>query len=131
MQWGFVGLTRAAAVFDPTRGTLFKTLAWRYIQGAMIDGVRSGGYGYSSETRNKTGAQLLQGGLACEAFSVARSPENISREVQMRIWYERLNRRSQIIVGMISAGNTQAEAAKRLGISEGRVSQLVRKIPKP
>ncbi len=40
IQYGQIGLIRAARLFDEARGVAFRTFAYPYIRGAIIDGLR-------------------------------------------------------------------------------------------
>jgi len=44
MAYGFAGLLEAKRRYDPTRGVQFNSFAYYRIRGAIIDGVRDGGF---------------------------------------------------------------------------------------
>ncbi|MBO6937286.1 MAG: sigma-70 family RNA polymerase sigma factor [Deltaproteobacteria bacterium] len=44
MAYGFAGLLEARRRYDPTRGVQFNSFAYYRIRGAIIDGVRDGGF---------------------------------------------------------------------------------------
>ncbi len=71
---GNLGLTEAAARFEPTGGATFSTFAWYRIQGAMLDGLRR-----MSNLPRRVWAQLATLRAAAEYLEAQQQRADIAR----------------------------------------------------
>jgi RNA polymerase sigma factor (sigma-70 family) len=112
---GALGLLHAAIRFDRKRGVPFARFATRYIRAAMIDAVR-----------RRRHAPLPLGD--CEVASVDPHFERVDHRLDARaiVARERDARRRLVVVLYFFDQLTMKRVGRRLGVSEARVSQLVK-----
>lgn len=152
IQSGFVGLARAAADFDDSRGSAFSSYAFKFIEGAMRECIRSERLIRIPriECENRTldeaerietafASELLKRPLSIDAFSCG-GEENFAKFESLAAYSgfedeciksayirEMLNRlepiEKNIVILRFFMEKTQTEAAKMLKISQSRVSK--------
>jgi len=135
-QIGYMALMETFVRFQPERGVPFAGYAHRRLRGAIMDAVRV-------ESRQSHGdmAASIPAERSAEEMMDLRRLEAQDREPPERQHYraelrERLRRaigflepRERLLVGLLYFGQmTMKEAGAKLGISEGRVSQLHKEI---
>ncbi len=152
VQSGFVGLARAAASFDASRGSAFSSYAFKFIEGAMRECIRSErlirmprieyeNRVLDEEERIQTAfaSELLKRPLSIDSFSCG-GEENFAKFESLAAYSgfeddciknayirEMLNRlepiEKNIVILRFFVEKTQKEAAKLLKISQSRVSK--------
>jgi RNA polymerase sigma factor (sigma-70 family) len=113
---GAVGLVYAAVRFDRRRGVPFARFATRYIRGAMIDGVRRRGRGLLPLSDCDV-AMLDVRFDRIDARADARTLLSLQPDARRRL----------VLLLYYFDGLTMKRIGRVLGISEGRVSQLVKR----
>ena len=121
-----LGLTLAARDYEPARGNKFSTFAWKMIRGTILSEIRRlthGGRALHTLTEmDADGAE----DLADPANPTLRINAQIDARKQIERLTLRLSQRSKRIIYMRFVDELSIGAiAKRFGITEGRVSQIV------
>jgi RNA polymerase sigma factor (sigma-70 family) len=113
---GAVGLVYAAIRFDRRRGVPFARFATRYIRGTMIDGLRR--RGRAPVPRWNCDVAMLDGRFEqIDARADARTLLRLQPDARRRL----------VLLLYYLDGLTMKRIGGMLGISEGRVSQLVKR----
>jgi len=118
---GFAGLLAAVTRFDPDRNLKFATFARVRIQGAILDAMRV-------ETRSRRrGARMVIHPLEIDLPGPAQVPEDAD------FWYRACSglkrQRDRLVVLLYwRMGLSLREVGQQLGVTEGRVCQIVRQL---
>ena len=113
---GALGLLHAAIRFDRTRGVPFARFAARYVRGAMIDAARR---------RRRAPLPLPK----CDAIGVDMRFAQAADRLDARAMLDRLpdDRRRRVVAMYFLDQLTMKQVARKLGVSEPRISQLIRR----
>lgn len=84
IQDGSIGLLKAIARFDPSRGERFDSFAYGVISGAMVDGWRMRNRGYSRATREYLQAASIEEMAQAEVSFEPVSTIDIERDYEVR-----------------------------------------------
>lgn len=137
IQAAYFGLLQAAETFEPERGISFAGFAHRRIKGAVIDEVRKNAFPFQGSVGLQTPLpafeakehKLEDGGNA--ELSLGRVDEGFDRnEVRslLRNLAGELNEKEMCVLQGIIGGKTQADLARELSVTAGRVSQIVARL---
>lgn len=115
-----VGLTRAAQMFDESRGFQFTTYAWRVISVEIMTNRRR------RNRRNPLFMDLADStGLAPQCHrDLTREIERFEEISTMRSHIQQLPRRNRTIIEARLAGRTLEDIGSQMGITKERVRQL-------
>lgn len=119
-----LALVEAAARFRPGKDASFASFAWRRLQGAVIDELRrQGGVPRGRYARGERPPALLS---LDQAGHLADGPGPGAPSLpEDEAWLRRLTPRQRQVAERLAAGMRQVDIANGLGLSQGRVSQLV------
>lgn len=132
-QIGLMEGLKARSRFDPARTVNFMTYVNRRIEGAMQDSIRTAVVG----SRGKGGVVCiismndLDPADAKQVATLEASVDDPTEEILDRLAVEvgKLPPREKwLLIARYSEGVTQKELARKLGITEGRLSQIIRAI---
>jgi|GEM_PF-3169953 len=155
VQSGFVGLARAAASFDASRGSAFSSYAFKFVEGAMRECIRSdrlirmpridrenAALDEAALVENAFASELLKKPLSIDAFFCGGEETGAKIEslavyagfeedcIQSAYVRELLNRlepiEKSIVILRFFMEKTQTETAKTLNVSQSRVSRCER-----
>lgn len=138
MQWGHIGLIRAAERFDASQGFEFNTFARHAIRGQILSDARdyrTGGHPRANGCINHVndfryiGDREHMEALAGEVAD--RASEGLERADAVRVVrlvVESMNRCEREAGRLLLKGRYGAQIAREQGFSEGRASQLIKKI---
>jgi RNA polymerase sigma factor (sigma-70 family) len=114
---GFLGLDRAARLFDPSRNVPFEAFAKLYIEGAMVDGLR--------QRRRQLRATPCTDWAISEFSFDPHIEQSQARRELLTGALRALSRRARLAVLLYySEGLSMRVVGGCLGITEARVSQL-------
>jgi RNA polymerase sigma factor (sigma-70 family) len=119
---GLITMARVGARYDPAKGFLFWTFVQHRVNGEIFDAIQA--------RRNYTHRYGIALDDAPEPL-VEPSDDDLLLTQRRRILadvIQTLSPRDKLIVRALLAGETHAVIAKRLGVGESRVSQLVAKL---
>lgn len=124
--YGLLGLCKAAQRFDPGRGALFLTYAKPVVLGAIRDGLRELDW---LSWRERRAANL--GELKIEFVSLGEmeipAPETSQPDYsELRRAARGLPRQERQVVGLYLCGLQQKQIAEHMGVSEVRVSLVMK-----
>lgn len=121
-----LGLTIAAARFDPARRCKFSTFAWTTIRGTIINEIRRETHrGHSIEYSDPLDEDG-ETNLADARHSAATLDAQIDARARIRVLKRRLDRRSKRIIEMYFEQDLlMREIAERQGLSEGLISCVI------
>ena len=136
LQEGFVGVLEAAQRYDADRGVQFNSFAKRRIAGAMLDYVRREVPGPQHRPGKDSRLPIIErlddpnSEVRHEIGDTALLPDEVVMRSELlhaiAVELAKLPERTRQLFGLLYgvADLTMSEAGKRLGISEGRVSQI-------
>jgi RNA polymerase sigma factor (sigma-70 family) len=116
----FLALTEAALAFDTDRGTHFSQYAGPRIRGALIDAVRA----YLCDRAEASGSLYVVLDVADPAPSHEATVD--SAEAFEALIDSAPAKYQDVLWLTFAVGLTQAEIARRLGVTQPRVNQLLR-----
>jgi RNA polymerase sigma factor for flagellar operon FliA len=121
MSWGRMGLLSAIETFDPGRETKFESYAISKVRWAMLDEFRKQDW-----VPRRVRAQIQEAERAASrlAQSLRRAPTELEMAGEMNLSLEEY--RSFVATFYFYEGLTLREIGRALGLSEGRISQILR-----
>ena len=125
LQAGFVGLMRARANFDASRGFKFETLARHYVRGHMLDAVNVAVY-QSSKAKNERSSHGVTFHDATTLDLSVPAPTVEDSAVEACLALTRgLSRRQRLIALLtFGLGMTDVEASRVVSVVPTRVGQV-------
>lgn len=120
---GFFGLRRAVELFDPERGVKFSTFAGMKIVGAIKDGMRARDW-VPRNMRSRAEVPTI-GTIEFLIEKGGRKREDLSPDFEELISGLPVQGKTVVRL-MFLEGLNQKQAAVRMGLSGGRVSQIYR-----
>jgi RNA polymerase sigma factor (sigma-70 family) len=116
MSAGYEALCKAAQRWSPREGCTFGTYAYRRVQGAFLDELRS----------IKLGSRNMKAAQTSEMTEVHEPTWNDDHsEFEVRRFIDRLSTRERMVIELRMEGMQSSEIATKLGVSPSRISQLV------
>lgn len=129
IEEGMVGLVKAAASFDETRGIRFSTFAARCIRNEMLMYIRRVRKYFDREVsfwtpigRDGEGNELC---LADVLEDEKNNPEQVLTEIMLEDIIENAKPREQAILSAMKEGYRQKEAAMMCGVTPSSVSRYI------
>lgn len=138
-QVAALGLVKAARAFDPTRKVPFEAFARQRIVGELSHYVRDHedvvrvprslrAQGVELRRAEVSALGVFRFGESNDlAYLPAREPVAIADRVVLAVLVEQLPERTQTVLATVLAGATQAEAGRRVGVSQTQISKIVRR----
>ncbi|XOS91834.1 sigma-70 family RNA polymerase sigma factor [Brevibacillus laterosporus] len=127
-QIGCIGLVKAAQRFDATLGFKFTTYSAYWIENELKKAIRwqkavkRTGHVISMESENEDGNGSLVDLLA--------TYDSVEEEVEASLLFNEFIRKEPVITKLALQGYTQMEIGRKLGISQGLVSQKMQSMKK-
>lgn len=128
--WGYLGLVQAEHRFQPERGTGFRPFAIRTIRGAILDGLRREDWVSASERRKakQAGVDIPRPAPLDEVDLPSPDPaERAEAIADAATLFRSIHRRSPRLAHaalLLAAGLRVTEAARALGVSPARITQM-------
>ena len=145
IQYGLLGLWKAALRFEPTRGLRFSTYAGYWAEAAMKDqarriwievDIRSDSLNRKVELKDEEGGEMLdfiQPSIAAESKETTlpewlelRDEVEVVHEIIDRLQFK--NERQKDCYTRVRQGESGKDVAKSYGVSKQRISQVVTKV---
>lgn len=134
VQAGFIGLIAAARRFDDSLGATFKTYAGLRINGAIIDQLRSDSFlsrggqaaGWDVQVATDEVDEAIDTKMAGPEYDpVERCAEREHMQALCAVIPRLLPREVMILEAMLVEGISGRELALRMGVTAGRITQMV------
>jgi RNA polymerase sigma factor (sigma-70 family) len=121
--YGCIGLVKAFQKYEKNKNDSFKHYISNIVEFAMIDGVRNFGW-FSDKSCQDKSMDSIEANDIENRFIV---DVDMSNKLELKLFIDSLpSQREKKIVECLASGYTQREIAQNVGLTESRISQLVK-----